>query len=199
MPISDLLHCDLTFRERVQFAWQLAWPVVLIDVAWSVLLYVVLGRRPTDLDGAYVVVSLLLVFPFVVRRALRMRYPGYRIGLLRDGAPADYGYTESFKVMWLLSWRTSVLFLGLLLIVSLFGRFLSVQLSSLVPKTQDAPFLNAVGVSVLENGVGLVLQPLVVPGMLSKQYKGFRLALQRITATQPVSRPAAKQRGTGRA
>jgi hypothetical protein len=97
--------------------------------------------------------------------------------------------------MWLLSWRTSILTLGSLFAISLFLRYLNVQLATLVPSSQEAPFLNAAGLSVVENSLALFLMPFVVPGMLGKRYQGFRVAAEIVTAS-PSAVPTSSRRQT---
>ncbi|MCS7023881.1 MAG: hypothetical protein NZV14_03690 [Bryobacteraceae bacterium] len=176
----SLFRCVLTFRERMQLAWRLVWPAVVLDVIWSTVVYQIYGTIPPKAELLFVIFYLILIAPWLVRRMMRGRYAGFRLLTLVDGKEAPMGYTESFKVMWLLSWRTSVCMLLALFLLSLFGRFLSVQLSSLVPTAEEAPLFNAIGLSLLENGAALVLLPLVMPGMFHKQYQGFRVAAQRL-------------------
>lgn len=174
-----LLECVLTFRERVTLAWQLTWPAVLCDFLWSFTVHVMLEVRSPGVEALYLVPYLLGIAPWLVRRMFRRAYPGFRLQTLDGGHEAPMGYTESFKVMWLLSWRTSVLMLALLLVVSLAGGLVHLQLASLVPSSTEAPFLNEVGLSIFENGAALFLMPLVMPGMFHKKYQGFRVAAVR--------------------
>lgn len=176
----SLFTCPLSYRERLGMAWQLTLPAVLTDVIWSFIVYVALDVRAQGAELFYLVPYLLFIAPWLVRRMFRRSYPGFRLKTLRGPAEIHMGYTESFKVMWLLSWRTSILTLASLFGISLFGRFLSVQLSSLVPSSQEAPFINAAGLSLLENTLALFLLPLVMPGMFHKQYQGFRVAVETV-------------------
>lgn len=196
--IAGLFSCPLKYRERLTLAWQLAWPAVITDLSWSFTVYVLLEIKSQGAELAYLLPYLLLVAPWLVRRMMRRSYQGFRLKTLRDGLPAEMNYTESFKVMWLLSWRTSILTLAALFAISLFGRFLNVQLAELVPSTQDAPFVNAAGLSLLENTLALFLMPLVVPGMFAKRYEGFRVAAERITAPASAS-PTSSRKQTTRA
>lgn len=183
------LVSPLTYRERLTLAWQLCWPAVAADFVWSFSVYVVLGVQKPGAEILYLIPYLLIVAPWLVRRMFRRSYPGFRLKVLVDGAETPIGYTESFKVMWLLSWRTGVLLLVLLFLVSLFGSLIQVPLASLVPKTEEAPFLNMFGVSVFENGAALFLMPLVMPGMFNKRYQGFRVAVERTGEPRGAARP----------
>lgn len=190
--ISAWWRCPLTYVERLTLSWQLTWPAVVTDVLWSFTVYVLLELKSQGAELLYLIPYLLLVAPWLVRRMMRRVYPGFRLTIRRDGLPAEMNYTESFKVMWLLSWRTSVLTLGAIFCFSLFLRYLNVELAKLVPSSQDAPFFNAAGLSVLENGLAFFLMPLAVPGMFAKQYQGFRVGVERITAA--VSGPPTASR-----
>src|SRR5262249_37396707 len=156
------------YRERVGLAWQLTWPTVLVDIGMAFLLHVMLEVQTQGAELLSEIPNLLIVAPWLVRRMMRREHPGFQLKTLRDGVPVQMNYTESFTVMWLLSWRTIFPMLALLLFVSFFLRFLHVQLSTLVPSSQEAPFLNAVGVSVLESTAGVFLMPLIMPGLFHK-------------------------------
>ncbi|MBL8231978.1 MAG: hypothetical protein JNL98_26015 [Bryobacterales bacterium] len=170
----------LTYRERMGLAWQLVWPAIVLDVLWCFGVYLIYETIPPKAELLFVIIYLLAVAPWLVRRMMRGKYPGFRLLTLVDGKETAMGYTESFKVMWLLSWRSSVLMLVALFVVSLFGRFLSFQLSTLVPPAEEAPLFNAIGLSIVENGAALFLVPLVMPGMFHKQYQGFRVSAKRV-------------------
>lgn len=174
------LRCELTFGERVSLTWQLIWPALVLDAIWSVIVYSIYGSIPPELELGFVLPYLFIIAPWLVRKMFGRKYPAFRLKTLVEGKETKMGYTESFKVMWLLSWRSSILMLAALLVVSLFGRFLSFQLSSLVPSAKDAPLFNQIGLSVLENGSSLFLIPLVMPGMFHKHYQGFRVAAERL-------------------
>lgn len=189
MDVAGLFRCELSYPERLRLAWQLAWPVFLLDLLVIGVAYAIVGPKLTDLYVAYALLAMLIVYPFVVRRMVKLRYPGFRLKMTRDGAEAEMGYTESFKVAWLLGWRTEILSYLVLFIVSPLAQLLPFQLSSLVPSTQEAPLFNIIGLSLFSVLAGLVLSPLVMPGMFSKQYQGFRLVAERAAAA-PVSRRA---------
>jgi len=77
-------------------------------------------------------------------------------------------------VMWLLAWRSLVLALAALLALSLALRVTG--LNSYRFSTQD-PVANSLGLSLVEDCSDLVLFPLLIPGVLRKGYRGFRLEL----------------------
>lgn len=184
----SLFTCPLTLGERYSLSWQLTWPLTLLDIATAFVIHVILDIHKPGAELVSEIPNLLLVAPWIVRLMMRRPYPGFRLKTLVDGREAAMGYTESFKVMWLLSWRTEILMLVLLLIVSFFLRFVNVQLSSLVPSTEESPFISALGLSLVMNAAALILMPFVMPGMFSKKYQGFRIAAERV---QPQPVPAA--------
>jgi hypothetical protein len=188
-----LFSCPLTFGERYSLAWQLTWPLTLIDIGIAFIIHVVLDIHKPGAELVSEIPNLLIIAPWIVRLMMRRSYPGFRLKTLVNGTPAEMGYTESFKVMWLLSWRTEVLMLVLLLVVSFFLRFVNVQLASLVPSTEESPFLSALGLSLVLNAAALILMPFVIPGMFSKKYQGFRIVAERI-APQPLSAAPVKKK-----
>lgn len=189
-----LFSSVLTFSERLQLAWQLAWPAVVFDIFWSFLIHVVFNIHATGVELIYLIPYLLFVAPWLVRRMVRRRYEGFRLKTVFAEGEGEMGFSESFKAMWLLSWRTSVLMIGLLLVVSFFLQFLKVDLASLAPSSREAPFLNQAGVSIVENAAALLLMPLVLPGLFQKRFQGFRVIAERIPAVQPLRPSPARQR-----
>lgn len=194
--MMHLLRSVLSYRERMGLAWQLVWPAIALDVVWCVVVYSIYETIPPKAELLFAILYLLGVAPWLVRRMMRRKYPRFRLLTLVDGKETTMGYTESFKVMWLLSWRTSILTLAALFTGSFFLRFLNVQLATLVPSSAEAPFLNAAGLSVVENTLALFLMPLVAPGMFAKQYEGFRVAAERITASASGSPTSSRKQTT---
>jgi hypothetical protein len=189
----SLFTCPLTFGERYSLSWQLTWPLTLIDIGIAFLIHVILDIHKPGAELISEIPNLLIIAPWIVRRMMSRSYPGFRLKTLVGGVPAPMGYTESFKVMWLLSWRTEVLMLVLLLVVSFFLRFVNVQLASLVPSTEESPFISALGLSLVLNAAAFLLMPLVMPGMFSKQYQGFRVVAERKEPASAAPTPVAKK------
>ncbi len=187
-----LFSSILTYRERLGLSWRLVWPIFLLEILWDFLALVILEIRSPGIEYLPGIPTLFLISPYLVRRMMAAKHPGFRLNTLRYGVPAAMNYTESFKAMWLLMWRTQIVAMLLLLpLISLFGQLLNVQLSTLVPK--DAPFFNAVGQSVVLNAAELFLMPLVMPGMFHKRYKGFRLTAARVEAAVAVPKRKSKR------
>src|SRR5271155_3223695 len=102
----------MSFEERLRMAWELTWPMALIDLAVVLAVHGLLESGGETWDSIWAVGSFFTLAPWVVRRALRMTYGGWRI------APR-LTYQQSLKVMWLLAWRTLALSLVALLAFSL--------------------------------------------------------------------------------
>jgi hypothetical protein len=84
-------------------------------------------------------------------------------------------YQQSFKVMWLLAWRSIPLALLALLVVSALFRVTGLKLPQ---GSLDDPLVNAFGLSTIDTVSSLVLYPLLIPGMLKKRYRGFHLEVR---------------------
>jgi hypothetical protein len=177
----------LTFRERWRMSWELTWPLALMDAAVMVAIHGVIEAQGETLDSIWAVVAFLAASPWVVHRALARRYGAWDI-IVRSGEQerARLNYTESFKAMWLLAWRTLPLALLAALAISALLRLLRIPTS--VIDTQD-PLANALGLSIVDSVASLVLTPFLIPGMLRKKYRGFRLELKEFVPPPPVKKP----------
>jgi hypothetical protein len=157
----------MPLRDRFRLAWELTWPLALIDVAFVLIVHGVLDVTGESADSIWAFLSFLTVSPWVVRRALRLQYGKLRI------TPA-LTYQQSLKVMWLLAWRTLVLSLVALLIISLVLKGLGVSFQNI---NQQSPLVDNLGLSAADALASIVFTPLLIPGMVRKQYRGFRLEL----------------------
>ena len=157
----------MTFRERLRMAWELTWPLALADLAVVVIVHGVFNAQGETADSIWAVGSFFTVAPWVVRRALRLKYGPWRI------EPA-LTYQQSLKVMWLLMWRTLVLSLAALLVLSLILRVLGVNTQAL---GEQSPLPNNLGLSLADALSSLLCSPFLIPGMLRKRYRGFHLQL----------------------
>ncbi|HTS74694.1 MAG TPA: hypothetical protein VMG40_00735 [Bryobacteraceae bacterium] len=151
-------------RDRLRFAWELTWPMALIDLAVVFTLHGIVNVSGESADSIWAVVAFFGVSPWIVRRALNLRY-----GMLRIHPPLTY--QQSLKVMWLLAWRTLALSLIALVPISLAFRALHVNTSF----GDQSPLVNNVGLSTMDTISSLVFTPLLVGSMLRKRYRGFRL------------------------
>jgi hypothetical protein len=183
----------LTFRERLRLSWELTWPLALLDAAVVVVIHGVIEPQSETLDSIWALIAFFAVSPWVVQRALARRCGAWNIVVVtRLGeARARLRYQESLKVMWLLAWRTLPLALAAALAISALLRLLRIPTS--VIDTQD-PLANALGLSIVDSAASMILSPFLIPGMLRKKYRGFRLELKEIAAPQPVRQLPKKQR-----
>jgi hypothetical protein len=177
---------SLPYRDRLRLAWELTWPMALIDLAFVLLLHGILETQGETADSVWALVSFFTVSPWVVRRGLNLRYGVWKFEVVRTGVRGPrLGYQESLKVMWLLAWRTLALSLASLLVLSLvlwaarIGHHFD---------TNDALW-NNLGLSATDAVSSLLFTPFLLPGMLRKRYRGFHLEL----AKQAVSGPGTRR------
>jgi hypothetical protein len=157
----------MSFRDRMRMAWELTWPLAVIDVAVVVILHGLFESGGETWDSVWAVGSFFTVAPWVVRRALRLKYGRWRV-LPR------LTYEQSLKVMWLLAWRTLALSLVGLLAVSL---ILKATGAGSIHVGEQSPLMNNLGLSGVDAVSSLICTPFLIPGMLAKRYRGFRLEL----------------------
>ena len=93
----------MTFAERFRIAWQIVWPFTLIDLAMVVFIHGVLDAQSSLPDIIWGVASFFIVAPWVVRRALKRKRI---VAVTNQVVRPELNYQQSFKAMWLLSWRT---------------------------------------------------------------------------------------------
>ncbi len=155
----------MSFRERLHMAWELTWPMALIDVLFVLTFHALLDFQGETADSIWAFVSFFTVSPWVVRRALRMKYGRWHV-------EPRLTYQQSLKVMWLLMWRSLVLSLAALLVVSLFLRVIGVDSQTI---GEQGPLANNLGLSLADALSSLVFFPILIPSMLRKKYRGFHL------------------------
>jgi hypothetical protein len=172
----------LSLRERFLLAWELTWPLALMDVAVVVTIHGLLDVQGETLDSIWAVAAFFVASPWVIRRAFRRD----RIEAARAAGSGLLTYQESLKVMWLLAWRSTVL--TLLAVVALSGllRLTGRNATEMAPQ---GPLSNALGLSLVDAIVSLTFTPFLIPGMLRKKYRGFRLVLRQPEVQAPKTRP----------
>jgi len=170
----------LTFRDRLRLAWELTWPLALIDLGVVVLIHGAFDVKSEIPDTLWALIAFFGVGPWVVRRALARRYADWRIvpvtGKIQS---AHLNYQQSLKVMWLLAWRTIPVALLALLAVSALFRATGASLPQ--SASLDDPMVNQLGLSMIDTISSLALYPLLIPGMLKKRYKGFHLEVRSLS------------------
>jgi hypothetical protein len=170
------LPTPLSFPKRLRLAWELTWPLSLADLAVIVVLHGALNVEGQTLDTIWALVLLFVISPFVVRRALARPAPEWHIVSVSRGVEGErLTYQQSFKVMWLLAWRTIPLGLAVLLVVSALFRATGASLGNI--SAQD-PLVNNGALTLFDTVTSMLLYPLLIPGMLKKRYRGFHLELR---------------------
>jgi hypothetical protein len=166
----------LTFLDRFRLAWELTWPLALLDLGVVVLIHGAFEVKGEVLDSVWALIAFFGVGPWVVRRALARRYADWHVVVVSRGAEASLNYQQSLKAMWLLAWRTIPVALLALLAVSALFRATGTSLPH--STSLDDPLVNQFGLSMIDTISSLVLYPLLIPGMLKKRYKGFHLEVR---------------------
>jgi hypothetical protein len=164
----------VSFRERCQLAWELTWPLAAMDAMVVATIHGLLDAQGETLDSIWAVVAFFVASPWVIRRAFR----AYSIEAATGAESSPLTYQESLKVMWLLAWRSTVLMLLAVVAISGVLRLTGRTAHDLAPQ---GPLANALGLSAVDAMVSLAFTPFLIPGMLRKKYRGFRLVLR-----QPV-------------
>ncbi len=171
----------MNFRERYQWTWQYVWPMTVIELAWSCFSYVAYGESwYAATEAIHMVAAFFVIAPWACRRALEHKYSAFQNLTFGYGSttPKRISYLESFKVAWLLGWRSGVLGILLLLAISvvftqaktIFGMVFSGRVSG-----GGASAYNALILTALDFASNMILIPLLIPGMLKKKYHGFHL------------------------
>lgn len=165
----------MSFREKLRLTWELTWPLAVLDLAVVFLLHGILDVSGETYDSIWALVMFFAISPWVIQRAFRQSYGGRRIAVVRVPAlPAAIRYQETLKVMWLLAWRTLVLMLVALVPLSMLLRAAGITGESI---RIESPLVNALGVSLVDTATSILFTPLLLPSMLRKKYRGFRLEL----------------------
>jgi len=164
------------FRERFRMAWELTWPLAVLDLAFILTIHGVLAVQTETLDSVWAVVGFFVVSPWVVRRALARTYDKTRIVVIANGEDRSrLTYQQSLKIMWLLAWRSTVLALAALLAFSALLKLAGVRTRDLPAL---GPLLNALGLSFVDALTSLLFFPVLIPGMVRKKFRDFNLELR---------------------
>ncbi len=173
----------LSFRDRFLLAWELTWPLALMDLVVVVIIHGVMDVQGETLDSIWAVAAFFVASPWVIRWAFRR----HRIEASRGAESGPLAYQESLKVMWLLAWRSTVLMLLAVVVLSGLLRLTGWTAHDLAPQS---PLTNALGLSAVDAMVSLAFTPFLIPGMLRKKYRGFRLVLREVEVQNSKPRPA---------
>jgi len=168
----------LPLRERWRMAWEMTWPLALLDLAVVLMIHGVLDTQTETLDSVWAVIGFFVVSPWVVRRALSRPYGKARIEVVAERpGRVRLSYQQSLKVMWLLAWRSTLVALGALFVLSGLLRVAGVQARDL---PAQGPLVNALGLSAVDALSCLLFFPFLFPGMVRKRYRDFHLELRSI-------------------
>jgi len=175
----------LSWRQRLLLAWEMTWPLSLMDLAVVVFLHGMLEVQGEAADSIWAVIEFFVISPWVIRRAIAHSYGLQRVSVLRGSEERPrLTYQESLKVMWLLAWRSTVLSLIALLVISLILRLVAPGAGHSFDASD--PYKNAIGLSAIDTIASLAFTPLLIPGMLRKRFRGFHLEVREATPKSPI-------------
>ena len=138
-------------------AWELTWPMALIDLGVVILLHGFLEVQGESADSVWAVLAFFGVSPWVVRRGLNLKYGRLRV-------QPKLSYQQSLKVMWLLAWRPLAPSLVALLAISATLRLARVDTHAFVDSyLRQDPLVNALGLSFVDAITSMVFLPFVIP------------------------------------
>ena len=179
-----------SFRDRLSMTWELTWPLAALDLAVVTVIHGVLDAHGETLDSVWAVAGFFVVSPWVIRRALARAYGNRQaVAITRDGEEMPrLPYQQSLKVMWLLAWRSTVMALVALLLVSALLHWAGFAARDL---PAQGPLVNALGLSLADALTSLIFFPFLIPGMLRKRFKDFHLEWR---SRKQQGRSAATQR-----
>ena len=161
----------LTRTERLRLTWALAWPCVLVALVYGLLRGKV--RLPETqlqvIDQVFGILEFFLFTTWVVRRTVRLDYPGFHLLVIRGNAgdaTRTMSYRESLGVAWLISWRTGMFFLPL-------------AVAMIVLRQQPQVLYRPLGWLSTSVAELLVFYFWIVKAALGKQYARFSVRLDR--------------------
>jgi hypothetical protein len=170
---------QLSRAERLHLTWALAWPCALLSLVYGVLRGQ-LRLSEEQLQGMDQVFGILVFFLFttwVVRRTVRLNFPWFYLEVIRSDAPHGtrmMRYSESLSVAWLITWRTMVILLPLIIAVAAVWVRLHQQ-----PRELSQELYSPLG-SLLSTLAELpVLYFWIVKAAVNKRYSRFSLRLER--------------------
>ncbi len=180
----------LSWSERFRLAWEMVWPATAIDAAWEILAWM----AGIDSKLAFAVSALggfFIVETWVVRRAVRHSYASFSLSVGEDvdDPPHRMTYQESLSVVWLLTWRVTVLSLAALLVTSLVCKILNIPLTEWFSFASGSRLGDALGITAVDFITGLAFFPLLIPGMIRKEYRAFRIRIERPKTAAPAPKP----------
>lgn len=142
--IDDMAYYQLSLTEKVQLGGALTWPCIVFAMTMPEL-RVYFG----DSVGIELVLGLFSMFvlgPWVVRQVVGMNFANFHLAVIRHGS-LDYDramtYKESLPVLWLITWRPSLVMLAAILASKLMlGPALELAAASVLSLILQAFWLN---------------------------------------------------------
>lgn len=169
----------MSFRERVALTWSMTWPILAIDVLWTVALHAMVEQNTSTAESVFQAVSFFLLGPLIIQRAIRRGTGAHQIVVRKNGHESTLGIGDALSIFWMLAWRS--LMLALLALVPL-----SLLLKSVVPAEMNewvrglaaSPVSNALGLTAVDGIMNMAFVPFLIPAMLRKRYRQFTLELR---------------------
>jgi hypothetical protein len=157
--------------ERLQLTWALAWPCALLGLVYFLLRgqLRLSEAQLHNIDQVFGILQFFLFTTWVVRRTVRLDFPGFHLLVVRGDAgegTRTMSYCESLSVAWLISWRSSMFLLPL---------YVAVTVLRQQPQELYRP-LGWLSTSVAEL---LIFYVWIVKAALGKSYSRFSLRLDR--------------------
>jgi hypothetical protein len=160
-------------NERMQLAWELSWPCMLLLLVEDLLHGLQLAEAAVQsIDWVFCLIQLFLLTPWVVRRIVRLDFPGFHLQVIRGDAgegTRTMSYRESFSVTWLMTWRSLVIF------VLFYVAALAVLAAIVGPGRHPHEMYGLPGFVGLSVATLLINYLWVVKAALRKRYSGFSL------------------------
>ena len=169
--------------ERLQIAWALVWPGALLTVAYYLLRSQlrISAAHLDDVDGVSNVLTFFFFCTWIVRRTVRLDFPGFHLLVVRGDAREGtriMSYRESLSVTWLISWRLAAI-----------GGVIGMVAGIAFRISGQRPTLDAYNPLVLLSATVAELPILylwIVKAALNKTYARFSLRIDRPGPTKGV-------------
>jgi len=169
----------MNFRERVALTWSMTWPLLALDVLWTIVLHAAIEGDTRSAESAFAVVAFLVLGPIITRRAVQRGTREHAIAVLKSGQEARMSIADGLSVYWLLGWRSLVLMLLALLPLSLLLKLVvPVGVNDWVRALASSPTYNALGLTAVDGVTNMAFVPFLIPSMLRKKYSNFTLELR---------------------
>ena len=175
----------MNVRERVALTWSMTWPLLAIDVLWTILLHAAVEGDTNTAESIFQAVSFFVLGPMIVRRAIRRGTTEHSIAVLKPNPQPSGPYESSLTIgdalslFWLLAWRSLILMLLALVPLSLILKsIVPAGLNAWVHALAAAPVSNALGLTAVDGITNMLFVPFLIPSMFRKRYRGFTLALR---------------------